>query len=196
MLTMNEMIAIVEGILPAGSTLIQTESAVILSADIDDDGWEELIAPCFIFKVPCLMVFKRVEEEEWSLVGKVMGEGKNVSFFDMASVIPDSRGEIIVGWDTGNVSKLGIYSWGEGYLSPLLNEHVSFHKIELEDMPAQGKLDGIHEIALWMHETGEAYQVGVFRLKKGRIVPAYEVYPYYYQKVEDYYAKQTRYSPT
>jgi tetratricopeptide (TPR) repeat protein len=67
--------------------------------------------------------------------------------------------------------------------------------LEVEDMPGVNGRDGRVEMALWIHDTGEAYRVHVYRWKQGKLVPALDVYPYYFKKVAAYYQRKTEENP-
>ncbi|WP_347272215.1 WG repeat-containing protein [Paenibacillus sp. N3/727] len=62
-------------------------------------------------------------------------------------------------------------------------------------MPSPAGKDGIAEIALWIHDTGDAYRVEVLRWKNGIFVPAPDVYRYYFPTVVRYYEQMTQQHP-
>lgn len=56
-------------------------------------------------------------------------------------------------------------------------------------MPGLYGPDGQYELAIWVHDTGEAYKVDVYRFEENKLVLAKDVYPYYFKRVEDYYER-------
>ncbi|TDG00939.1 DUF3298 domain-containing protein [Paenibacillus piri] len=54
---------------------------------------------------------------------------------------------------------------------------------------------GQAEIALWQHDTGEAYRVQVVIWRNGAFVPAPDAYAYYFPKAVRYYEQQVRQHP-
>ena len=56
-------------------------------------------------------------------------------------------------------------------------------------MPDHYGKDGQYELAIWIHDTGDAYKVDVYRFSEGELVRAKDVYPYYFKKVTAYYEK-------
>jgi hypothetical protein len=96
-----------------------------------------------------------------------------------------------VGASAGNVLNAYIYDKNVDKFKLIGTEE--YHKIYMKDMPNdKGKSDGKIEIALWNKYTGEAYEVKVLKYDGKKLVPAKEVYPYYYNKVIDYYKSKLR----
>ncbi|MMZ56468.1 hypothetical protein D1872_183610 [compost metagenome] len=50
-------------------------------------------------------------------------------------------------------------------------------------------------IALWKHDTGDAFEVDVFTWDGTKLAPAPEAYPYYFKKVVQYYEQKVKEMP-
>ncbi|RDI42318.1 WG repeat-containing protein [Falsibacillus pallidus] len=184
MLNFNEIKKMIEGL--DKGWRVKSES--ILFMDFNGDGEAEIAAGCAADGGDCLVLLKN-NGDTWSIADQMSRKGSEIRFIQPFQI---GVSTIAVGWDDRTHGpKLGIYSFGHGKISPVLREEAAFDKIEIEDMPGRKGMDGIDEIAIWRHESGEAYRIGVYRLSKGRLIAAYDLYPYYFRKAEEYFSSKS-----
>ena len=104
----------------------------------------------------------------YEVVANVLGQGYAVNLLIAAPVLNPHMNQLIVGWRLGSIwSKLSIYAWTPEGLQDIAPADIYYSYIEIADMPGALGPDGQAEIALWIHDTGEAYRVEVVRGAKG-----------------------------
>jgi hypothetical protein len=186
--------------LPFGAELLYTDSrpgqALLHFADLDGDGRKEVFGIFHSNQKLYLFVLKE-SFGHYQLISVKEGNGYQVSYLGAAHIKNQNRLSIVVGWQVAAIwSKLSIYEWTKtGLKEEKLNNDFTFSKIEVEDMPGQNGLDGKAEIALWLHDTGEAYRVELYRWEGSQFVPAKDVEPYYFKKVAAYYKQKIKEHP-
>lgn len=169
----------------------------IMKKDIDGDGNKEIL---FTFKSEKdnnkggIIVLKE-KNNAWKKVLESYGDGKVVYRIDFQDLDGDRNKDLLVsnfvGTSAGNV--LNVYIYDKNVDKVKLRGTEEYHKIYMKDMPDdKGICDGRVEIALWNKYTGEAYEVRVLKYDGKKLVPHKEVYPYYYNKVIDYYKSKLR----
>ena len=188
---MNDYVNMFKRFLPQTAVVLTLQKPLpkeaILLADIDGDQVEELIGAFRYQEKNYILILKKVNNE-WQPLLLINGSGYGIS--DLLAVpIADSKMKtLIVGWQVGTVwSEFNLFQWTDNKLVPLLAENVVYSKLEVEDMPSNQGQDGKYELAVWTHDTGEAYKVEVYRFNGSGLVPAKDVYPYYFKKVAAYY---------
>ncbi|MGG2199219.1 WG repeat-containing protein [Paenibacillus validus] len=181
-----------QAFLPEGAELIrygQTGHPMWVAADFDGDGRSEIAAAYRKGSDAHVLVLKAVGAD-WRPAADLKGNGYSVSTLQAAPVTGRNRMDLVVGWQVGAIgSELSVYDWQDGTAKDVAPAGVSFTYVEAADLPGAHERDGIAELALWAHDTGEAYHVDVYRLQEGELVPAYDVYPYYFPKVAQYYER-------
>lgn len=191
---------IVKEFLPKGMQLLaptySKRTKSIMKKDIDADGNKEIL---FTFKSEKdnkggIIVLKE-KNNAWKKVLESYGDGKVVYRIDFQDLDGDRNKDLLVsnfvGASAGNVLNAYIYDKNVDRFKLIGTEE--YHKIYMKDMPDdKGKSDGKIEIALWNKYTGEAYEVRVLKYDGKKLVSAKEVYPYYYNKVIDYYKSKLR----
>ncbi|WP_433747080.1 WG repeat-containing protein [Falsibacillus pallidus] len=188
MLNINEIKNMIEGLAEGWS--VKSDSIHIM--DFDGDGMEEIAAGCSRAAGDCLVILKN-DGGAWSIEDQLFRKGSEIRFIQPFQI---GISTIAVGWDDRTHGpKLGIYSFGRGKISSVLREEAAFDQIEIEDMPGRKGMDGVDELAIWTRESGEAYRIGVYRLHKGRLMAAYDLYPYYFRKAEEYFLAKSQSAP-
>ncbi|WFD10165.1 hypothetical protein [Tepidibacter hydrothermalis] len=173
------------------STLRNNKKAVIL-ADIDGYGFNEIVAAYKWQGENYIVVLKRVYNG-WCIIGNVKGSGYDITELIAARVTNTAKDDIIVGWQVGSIwSELYIYKYTNKGLINISPSEIYYSKIDIEDMKGEG---GRVEIAIWIHDTGEAYKVKVLRWCDNGLIEAIDVYPYYFKKVVKYYKEKTKEVP-
>lgn len=192
---------VVKEFLPKGMKLSEPtcskRAKSIVKKDIDGDGNKEIL---FTFKSEKdnnkggIIVLKE-KNNVWKKVLESYGDGKVVYRIDFQDLDGDRNKDLLVsnfvGVSAGNVLNIYIYDKNVDKFKLIGTEE--YHKMYMKDMPDdKGKSDGKIEIALWNKYTGEAYEVKILKYDGKKLVPAKEVYPYYYNKVIDYYKSKLR----
>jgi hypothetical protein len=185
--------------LPPTAELIESEGpvkqALVRPADLDGDGIPEIVAAYRWHGENYILILK-YQWNTWHAVGNIKGLGYNVSYLHAAPVTSRRHSDLIVGWQVGAIwSKLSIYRGSDAGWIDVVPEGLNFSFIDVEDMPGEKGKDGKAEIALWIHDTGEAYQIKILRWKRGQLRPATDVYPYYFHLVVEYYQELTKNTP-
>jgi hypothetical protein len=183
----------VKKFLPYSSEIIMIgkpyDKPAIIMADIDGDNKDEILVAYKVSEKPYFSVLK-CSNNNCYLADTIKGEGYNVTYFDVRSITDDKNRDIVVGWQQGAIwSKLEIYRLKDDKLKKINNEEYIFSKIEIVDIPTKCGEKGSEEVVLWVHDTGLAYNVEIYRWNGYELVPAPEVYPYYFPKVIRYYEK-------
>lgn len=174
----------------------QPKQPLLQYIDIDGDGKKELIG---IYRSNQQLYLFTLKEQfgHYRLISVLKGTGYQVSYLGTAHITSHKTTNIVVGWQIGGIwSKLSIYEWTKlGLKEKQLNGDYTFSKIEIADMPGQNGKDGKAEIALWIHDTAEAYKVELYRWENDKLVPAHDVDPYYFKKVVEYYKQKIKEHP-
>ncbi|MFJ8065722.1 hypothetical protein ACIQYS_13910 [Psychrobacillus sp. NPDC096426] len=184
---MNDNIKMFKQFLPQAATILelqQTEKKpAVLVADIDGDDVDELIG-AFQYKGKNYLWILKNRNNQWQPLIMIRGSGFGIS--DLRAVpLTDTRvNTVIIGWQHGStMSQLNLLQWTKNGFVWLPTNDLFYSKLEVEDM----NIDGKFELAIWTHDTGEAYKVEVYRFDKTGLVQAKDVYPYYFRKVAAYY---------
>ncbi|WP_281888410.1 WG repeat-containing protein [Paenibacillus sp. YYML68] len=182
--------------LPNGAVLDRHEPGgrpMIIAADFDGDGRLEAAAAFRMNGQGGIVTLRQEEYGAWVKTAKLTGPGYRISTLQAAPVTTEDKMNLLVGWQIGSIwSELRIHEeQGTGQWNELLQDTVTF--TYMEALPAMG--GSRSALALWMHDTGEAYQVEVMRFESGRLVASPELYPVYYPKVVRYYEHMVRQFP-
>ncbi|WP_245592168.1 gamma-glutamylcyclotransferase [Ectobacillus panaciterrae] len=159
----------------------------VLLADLDGDKDKELTVVYRYQGKNYVMVLKR-HYNTWYQIANMKGKGYNITDIMAAPITSNKINNLIIGWQIATIwSELDLLQWIPNGFQHLLPKEMNFSKIEVEDMPGEQGRDGRYEIALWKHETAKAHKVEVYRWNHNELVPAKDVYPYYFKKVITYY---------
>ncbi len=192
------IMALVRRYLPPGAKLSVVaepyRKAAVCVADIDGDGIPEIIAGYKWEGQPYVMIIKHYNHT-WYKAATIKGPGYDITYLNTALVTGDKAMDLLIGWQTGAIwSELNIFTYTDEVLNKVVGG-VYYSRIEVEDMPGKNGKDGKAEIALWQHDTGEAYRVDVYRWEDGKLISAPDVYPYYFKKVAAYYEERVKEEP-
>lgn len=194
-----QLVQMVKAYLPSGAEIVHmghsAKHAAVITADLTGDQVPEIVGVYRLNEALYLFVLL-YRNAGYEVVANVMGQGYGVTLLTAAPVLNPSLNHVIVGWQLGSIwSKLSIYAWtSEGY-KDIAPADVNFSYIDIVDLPGPAGSDGLAEIALWIHDTGEAYRVEVVRWDRGALVPATDAYPYYFPAVVQYYERLTHEHP-
>ena len=186
---MDEIEQLLENIFPPTATILklQNNRPAILLADIDGDRLKELIV-AYQFRGENYLLLLKKTIDYWYPVMEIKGKGYAITELMAVQITPNGVKSLIVGWQIGSIwSELIILQWkGYGFTNLLPNNTV-YSKLFVEDMPGRYGKDGQYELAIWSHDTGDAYMVDVYRYDGKEFVLAKDVYPYYFKKVVSFY---------
>lgn len=188
---MDEIEQLLEDLLPPTATILKLQNAnnrpAILLADIDGDRLKELIVAYQFKGENYLLLFKKTLDY-WYPIIEIKGKGYAITELTAVPITTKGVKSLIVGWQIGSIwSQLVILQWkGYGFINLLPNNTV-YSKLFVEDMPGKYGKDGQYELAIWHHDTGEAYMIDVYRYNGKEFVLAKDVYPYYFKKVISFY---------
>ncbi|PZT54978.1 WG repeat-containing protein [Paenibacillus silvae] len=193
------LLQIVNQHIPAGATVITIDKPVqhpaVYAADLTGDGLPEIAAVYQLHSELYLLILKFVQGQ-WIKMALIKGLGYGVTLLTAAPVTSTARNNLIVGWQIGAIwSKLAVYEWTEAGLTDIVPDDLYYSYAEIVDMPGMQGRDGKVEIALWVHDTGEAYRVDIIRWQQGQWVAATDVYHAYFPKVVHYYEQLTAQYP-
>lgn len=177
---------------PTASILELSElpnNPAVLLADIDNDQINELIG-AYKYKDQNYLVILKNVHDQWLPLIHIKGSGYGISSLMAAPITTNWVNTLIVGWQIGSEwSKLDLLQWMDDGIIRLPTSNIAYSKLEVEDMPGLFGPDGQYELAIWIHDTGEAYKVDVYRFEENELVLAKDVYPSYFKRVEAYYKK-------
>lgn len=160
--------------------------AIILK-DLDGDDIEEIIAAYKYNGENYILILKNYLGY-WYILANLKGTGYNITYLDAYPITNSKINNLIVGWQQGAIwSELNIFQLTELGFKNIAPPNTYYSKIEILDIPVNN--DGKYGVALWLHDTGEAYTVEVYKWQNGIFVPAKNLYPYYFKKVVKYYEK-------
>lgn len=190
---MDDNLDILMNFLPLGATVLEFQklqnTAAILLADIDGDYIDELVGAYTYEEENYILILKNMDNQ-WLPLIHVQGSGHGISDLLVAPLTDNWVNTLIVGWQIGDESsQLDLFQWKNSRLVRLPTNNLVYSKLEVEDMPNQFGQDGQYELAVWVHDTGDAYKVDVYRFSNEELIQAKDVYPYYFKKVEAYYER-------
>ncbi|ANY70960.1 hypothetical protein BBD42_24240 [Paenibacillus sp. BIHB 4019] len=185
--------------LPIGAELAEiccpSPHYAVVVADLNGDGCPEVAAVYRLHNEYFVMILQHCQLG-WVVAACAKGMGYGVTVMTAAPVTNCLCCNLIIGWQVGAIwSTLSVYAYSNFKLCPVLPDGINFSYLDVEDMPGPHGRDGQAELALWAHDTGEAYDVHVMRWSKGMLVPAPDVYPYYFCKVVHYYERMVAEHP-
>ena len=177
--------------LPAGAEIIVSKSQccenLVYAVDLDQDGALEIITAYRLEGEVYLIVLKNYGHH-WHIISKICGKGYNITYLKVAPITCKDTYNIVVGWQVGAIwSELAIYEWQQNGLEDIITEPIYFSNIEVNNFHSLHDRSGTYKIALWIHDTGDAYEVQVLRWCNNTLVQAKDVYPYYFKRVVKYY---------
>ncbi|MCP1133614.1 WG repeat-containing protein [Paenibacillus polysaccharolyticus] len=193
------LLQIVNQHIPAGATVITIDKPIqhpaVYAADLTGDGMPEISTVYQLNSELYLLILKFVQGH-WIKMALTKGLGYGVTLLTAAPVTSTARNNLIVGWQIGAIwSKLAVYEWTESGLTDIAPDDLYYSYAEIVDIPGVHGRDGKVELALWIHDTGEAYRVEIIRWQQNQWVPATDVYRAYFPKVVKYYEQLTKQYP-
>lgn len=198
-LSEEKAVTVVNEFLAKGAQIVNPQTPEgakgVQLVDLNGDGEDEIVA---LYKLngtqsrAGLLVLKYAADGTWSKVSDYQSDGFGVNYLKFANITGDKGNNIVVGWNLGSIfNELNIFSLENNQLKKITSNYCS--KIEVEDM--DGNKNGQSEIALWIHDTGEAFQIDVFKWNGEELVSDQDAHPNYFQKVTQYYEQKVKEMP-
>jgi hypothetical protein len=189
MWSIKYLVGIIRSFLPPYAEIIQLDTPenehTVGTADLDGDGILEVIGAFYWHGENYIIVLKYYYGT-WQVVNIVKGKGYNITYFGAAPITSKYKNNLVVGWKVATIwSDLSLYDWKDNGLQDLIVGNKYYSMIEVKDM----ENDGLHELALWIHDKGDAYRVEIIRWARDQFTLAKDVYPHYFKKVELYFRK-------
>ncbi|MDF2839697.1 MAG: repeat-containing protein, partial [Clostridia bacterium] len=180
--------------LPPGASILCIEEpnrrSAVVSADFDGDDIHE-IAAAYRWNNRNGIVILKWFDGYWYPISYIKGSGYGITYFNAVPITGKPTYDLVIGWQHGAIySQLDIQEWSENGFTSLLGNDVYYSEIEVANIPTKDEIDRKYEIALWSHDTGNAYVIEVYQWDGKSLKPFPQAYPYYFKKVADYYKKQ------
>ncbi|WLR51157.1 hypothetical protein LC040_18655 [Bacillus tianshenii] len=190
------MEGLLKGVLPhAAELLVINQRPVVVIADLDGDNLFE-VTGVYKYRGENYLIILKWQAGAWYVAANAKGKGYDITDFVVAPVTRCGVNDLIIGWQVAGIwSVLEIYQFMQNSIRGVMQKELYFSKLEIEDMPNRYGKDGRAEIALWVHDTGEAYRIDLYRWCGDQLVPAKDVSPYYYQRILRYYSRLVKEYP-
>ncbi|OGO79396.1 MAG: hypothetical protein A2Y23_06065 [Clostridiales bacterium GWB2_37_7] len=190
----KNMLHFINQFLPPGAKLLWLEDNIrhpaVVTADIDGDNIHEIAAAYRLSDTNNIIVLKWLDGY-WYPISYIKGFGYGINYFSAAPITGKMVLDLVIGWQLGAIySQLDIQEWSDGDFKSLLVDKVYYSEIEVANMPTKDKIDEKYEIALWSHDTGNAYVVEVYQWDGKCLQPFPQAYSNYFKKVAEHYKKQ------
>lgn len=172
-----------------------SKKPAILFTDLDGDGLYE-IAAAYKYNKENYIIILKDNSGHWFPLAHIKGTGYTINYLGTYPITSNKTNNLIVGWQIGSIwSELNIFKLTQNGFINIVTNTTTYSKIDIEAIPNKsGKYLG-YKIALWLQDTGEAYNVEVYGFINGKFRPDPEIYPYYFKKVAMYYQKKVRQYP-
>ena len=192
------LINFVQKSLPMGAVIVNVqnpyEEMPIKMIDIDGDGILEIIVAYLWRGNPFVLILKK-NNNFWYRIADIEAVGYNINYLNFADVTGTGNKDLIIGWQVGAIwSELNIFQCKFSQLNKIVSD-IMYSKIEIVNIPGQKENSGKVDIALWSHDTGEAYKVSLLTWAFDKLVPSEGEYPNYFKKVVEYYEKKVALMP-
>ncbi|MGG4440576.1 hypothetical protein [Brevibacillus fortis] len=158
---------VIKSLIPPTAELVvmpkpHDQPAIIL-ADLDGDTRQE-IACVYRNQGEMYVMIAKQDEDRWHLIGNFKGQGYTVSELLAAPIVDAQMDSLLIGWQTGGLwSNIDVLQWTANGFMHMLHQETRASRVEVEDMPGVNGIDGNAELALWIHDSGKAFQVEVYR---------------------------------
>lgn len=190
----TDKVSFIVQFLPPDAKLLWIEEPnrhpAIITADLDGDNTHE-IAAAFRWQDQNGIIILKWYCGYWYPSAYIQGKGYGITHLSAAPLTGNGRNSLMIGWQQGAIySQLDIEEWDGQAFRPLLDEDLYFSELEVVNMPPKEGQEKKYVIALWTHDTGNAYRIEIYHWDGKKLVPYPAAYKYYFPKVVDYYQKQ------
>ncbi|OAA90623.1 M56 family metallopeptidase [Clostridium ljungdahlii] len=190
---------VVKSFLPKNAQIVTwgntKEEDNVFLRDLDGDGTNEIITSYKLNEKNekiNVMALKKVGEN-WTKILDEPGEGFKIDFVQTADIDGDGENEVLLGRRIGGTTgQLSVYKWNNNALGKISNEDIYYSKLDIVDVPGEN----MKAIAVWNHDTGDAYMVDVLKWNGKTFKSAEDLYPNYFkQSVVPYYEQKVKEMP-
>jgi len=187
----TKLLALIKKFLPQDASILTPQNpknaSSIQVADLDGDGICEIVLVYKCFGENHLLVLKN-NDRYWYRAADIKGTGYALNYLSLVDITGDGNKEIIVGWQSGGIwSQADVFTWGPRGLRSIMKDK-SYSKLYLISSDKNKELKVKKALALWRHETGEAYSIQIYRYSEKRLTEDNElIYKDYFKKVAAYY---------
>jgi hypothetical protein len=190
----TDKVSFIVQFLPPDATLLWIEEPnrhpAILTADLDGDNTHEMAA-AFRWQDQNGIILLKWYCGYWYPSAYIQGKGYGITYLGAAPLTAPGSADLIIGWQQGAIySQLDLEKWNGESFQPLLSQDIYFSEIEVISAPPKEGQDKRYALALWTHDTGNAYRVEIYQWNGKELVPYPPAYKHYFPKVVDYYQKQ------
>ena len=202
---------IVKKFLPKNSQIVTSSDTKdgenILLKDLDNDGRIEIVSAYKSIgqsdKIN-IMVLKRIGNN-WTKVLDEPGQGFSADIALTADIDGDGKDEVLLGRRLGvTAGQLSVYKWNNNTLDKIPIEwnndalgkmpigDIYYSKLDIVDIPGKD----MKAVAVWNHDTGDAYMIDVLKLNGKTFESAEDLCPdYFTQTVVPYYEQKVKEMP-
>lgn len=198
-----DYVNIVKKFLPQNSKIITSnktkEEDNVLLKDLDNDGRDEIITAYRLAEETSgedekmsILVLKE-KGQNWVKVLDEPGAGIKLDAALTADLDGDGKQEVLLGRRIGETAaQLSVYEWSNNGLDKISREDIYYSKLDVVNVQGNSRQD----IAVWQHDTGEAYIVDVLKWNKGTFIQDEENYRGYFKEVVvPYYEEKVKAVP-
>ena len=128
-------------------------------------------------------------------VWEVKSPGNDVDWLGFADVTGNGKMEMLIGWTIGASAGNGldVYEWDQDSFHKISS--IGYHKLDLFHIKNDDKEDPRVKMAVWQKDTGDAYNIEIYRWIGGHLTTAQDAYPIYFTQVVDYYQQKVSEMP-
>ncbi|REE69618.1 WG repeat protein [Paenibacillus taihuensis] len=185
--------------LPYGAELEFIEStiprAAICAVDMNEDHIPETVM-VYRLNGGLHLLALRYQDGVWERVSGLAAPGYGVTLMTAMPITRTGSNNLVIGWQVSQTySKLSVYEWTDDGLIDIAPAEMHYSYLEPAPVTSRNNADDTLCIALWSHESGEAYRVEVVKWNGNEFVEAQDAYAEYYPNIARYYGELTRRYP-
>ena len=195
----TKLLALIKKFLPQDTSILTPQNpkdaTSVQLADLDGDGVCEIVLVYKCAQENHLLVLKN-NGRYWYRAADIKGTGYALNYFLLVDITGDGKKEIIVGWQSGGIwSQADVFTWGPRGLRSIMKDK-SYSKLYLISSDKNKELKVKKALALWRHETGEAYSIKIYRYSGKKLTEDNDlIYKEYFKKVANYYESKVKEMP-
>ena len=187
----NQFLNEIKSTLPKGSEILTIKEyynmPAVIVADLNRDDIAETIVAYKLNNLIYVSVLEKVNDK-WVIADTVRNKGVGVSEMQTLPLENKNVIDLIIGIKLeSGLSKLYAYKFDNKKLSSILNQNVYYDKIEFENYDEKGIKGNIYDIIIWQKDDLNAYNIEVYILKNGKLIPFTGDVRRYFKGIQNYY---------
>lgn len=133
----------------------------VIEVDLNNDGINEVIF-AYKYSGEVYIIVGKYDGDKFIVIDTYKKMGLDISHLEIKQLLDTNNKIIIVGFKIRSVSSsLGLLVFEDLKLKDIIEgEDIYFGKMDVKDL----NNDGIYEIVLWTHDTGEVYIMNIYEL--------------------------------